>query len=121
MARKTEADGEILAGDRLKKLAQRKAALQDELQAIQARLEGAERKAQDREKVLLGVGVQEALKRGQMDRAAMVRLLDLLTQTDRAWMVERGWGVDGTQGHHEQPKPPKEQKAPKRQESEAAA
>lgn len=118
MARKVETDGEVLSQDRLTKLAQRRQALQDELQAIQARIAGAERKAQDREKVLLGVGVQEALKSGQVDRTTMVRLLDLLTQTDRDWMIERGWGVDGTQGHRVEPKAVK---ATRRSEGEAAA
>lgn len=105
MARKTETETEtLLDGDKLKKLAQRQQALQDELQAIKAKMEGAERKAQDREKVLLGVGVQEALSAGKMDRPTMVRLLDFLTPKDRAWMLERGWGEGGQAGQRIEPK-----------------
>lgn len=94
----TESEGPIISRDRLDKLKQRQAALEIELQGIQERLAGAERRAQDREKVLLGVGVQEALKASLLGRDAMVRLLDLLTAGDRAWMVARGWGPDGEAG-----------------------
>lgn len=104
MAQKPETTDELLDEGRLKKLAQRQQALQDELNAIQAKLEGAERRAENREKVLLGVGIQEALSAGKMERSVMVPLLDLLTPKDRAWMIARGWGSDGSQGARKQPK-----------------
>lgn len=104
MAQKTETADELLDEGRLKKLAQRQQALQDELNAIQAKLEGAERRAENREKVLLGVGIQEALSAGRMERSVMVPLLDLLTPKDKAWMLARGWGSDGSQGTRKQAK-----------------
>ncbi len=105
MTRKTETEGDAaLSKSRVDKLRQRQAALQDELSTLQAQLAGAERRAQDREKVLLGVGVQEALSGALLGREAMVKLLDLLTAGDRAWMIERGWGPGGKAGHPKAPK-----------------
>lgn len=120
MAQKSETADEPLDEGRLKKLAQRQQALQDELNAIQAKLEGAERRAENREKVLLGVGVQEALSAGKMERSVMVPLLDLLTPKDRAWMIARGWGSDGSQGVKKQTKAAREKGPISQKEGKAA-
>ena len=69
--------------ERISKLEAQRDRLNAKLQRERARESAEARKADTRRKVLVGAGVEAAVKRGLLDRAAVYDALDKVTTKDR--------------------------------------